>query len=91
MAALSVTDRRQQSMGRSPSEDWAEDPSIVSLGPVIAFVISFPLRRGDLGTRYAPILWCKENFGSVRIFYRGSRRKTNDLDITGLWCKRTGN
>ena len=91
MAALSVTDRRQQSMGRSPSEDWSEDPSIVSLGPVIAFVISFPLRRGDLGTRYAPILWCKENFGSVRIFYRGSRRKTENLDVTGIRRERTGN
>ena len=58
---------------------------------VIAFVMFFPLRRGDLRTRYAPILWCKENFASVRIFYRGSRRKTDDLDITGFWCKRTGN
>ena len=34
-------------------------------------------------------LWRKENFACVRIFYRGSRRKTEHLDVTGIRRERT--
>ena len=37
------------------------------------------------------ILWRKENFACVRIFHWGSRRKTEDLDVTGIRRERTGN
>jgi hypothetical protein len=33
----------------------------------------------------------KENFACVRIFYWGSGRKTDDLDVTGIRRERTGN
>jgi hypothetical protein len=36
-------------------------------------------------------LWRKENFACVRIFYWASWRKTEDLDVTGIRRKRTGN
>lgn len=58
------------------------------LGPV--FVMFSHLGR-KARTRYAPILRRKENFASVRIFYCSCRRKTEDLDITGIRRERTGN
>jgi hypothetical protein len=33
----------------------------------------------------------KENFACVGILYRRSRRKTEDLDVTGIRRERTGN
>ena len=37
------------------------------------------------------ILWRKENFACVRIFYCCSRRKTEDLDVARIRCERTRN
>ena len=36
-------------------------------------------------------LWRKENFACVRIFYRGSRGKTKDLDVARIRSERTRN
>ena len=75
--------------GTLPNEDRGEDPSIVSLGPVMVmfFVPGGVKPRCDM-RRY---LRRKENFACVRIFYRGSRRKTDDLDVTGIRRERTCN
>jgi hypothetical protein len=39
----------------------------------------------------AAILGSKENFACIRILYRGSRRKTGDVNVTAIWRERTGN
>jgi hypothetical protein len=36
-------------------------------------------------------LWRKENLTRVRIFYRGSWRKTEDLHVASIRRERTGN
>jgi hypothetical protein len=36
-------------------------------------------------------LRCEKNFACVRIFYFASRWKTGDVDVTAIWCERTGN
>jgi hypothetical protein len=91
MAPLLVTGSSLTIPGTFPNEDRAENLSSVSFGPVIAIVMF--CHRGVATCRrdMRRHLRCKENFACVRIFYWGSRRKTDDLYITRFWRERTGN
>jgi hypothetical protein len=61
----------------------------VCLGPV--FVMFLHWREIDRGCDIRPRLRRKESFAGIRIFHWGSRRKTEDLNVTGIRRERTRN
>ena len=53
--------------------------------------LAFAPEQQNRGRDMRRYLRRKENFACVRIFYWGSRRKTEDLDVTGIRRERTRN
>jgi hypothetical protein len=80
---LSVAAMRVSYKDRPPARIHCRDAAPTPTGSAEIISDYFPVLHA-LRSLTTEILWRKENFACVRIFNRGSRRKTSYVDVTAI-------